>query len=86
MPKRKRRLLVPSGLLSLCLLVLLSGCATPINDTPPSYLLEDCVAVRVNAATNADLLDIIDNQRRALRACNDDKAALREWAASKEAP
>jgi len=76
------------GLTSLCLLALLSGCATapPVTliqrEKPPAHLLLDCPLPAQEFRTNADLLAHILALRGSLRGCNDDKAALREWAES----
>lgn len=62
----------------------LSACGilphTPSPATPPWALLEDCPEPRVTVNTNGDLVRHTRAMRDALRSCNDDKAALREWA------
>lgn len=69
------------GLLAL----LLAGCAHTqapqvIREVPPAALLEDCATPQAQLRTNGDLADHILALRFALRECNNDKAALREWA------
>lgn len=56
--------------------LVLAGCAS--TAAVPEHLLLDCRAVPVEIKTNADLIREIREQRKALAACNDDKAALRE--------
>lgn len=61
--------------------MLMASCASVTKpQAPPWYLLEPCVAEQPPLRTNADLLITIGVLRSALRSCNDDKAALREWA------
>lgn len=48
---------------------------------PPEYLLQDCAEPTANdVTTNGLLLGYVGELRAVLRKCNDDKAALREWA------
>ncbi len=65
-------------------LMLLTGCGTVqteyIRELPPASLLEDCQVPQIVLRTNQDLATHIVDLRGALRACNQDKAALREWA------
>lgn len=75
------------GLISLSLLILLTGCATTERTTvveralPPAHLLEDCTSpFPVHPRTNGELAKHLGDWRAALRACNTDKAALRAWA------
>jgi hypothetical protein len=58
--------------------LVLCGCASVVGP-PPEYLLLDCPAPAVVAATNGDLARTLNQYRWALKACNDDKAALREF-------
>lgn len=60
----------------LCLLAL-TACASQVK-APPPYL-EACPHPVVDRTTNGGLADGIRAYRQALRDCNDDKAALREW-------
>lgn len=73
--------LTPITLLSA---LLLASCATVTPPTtkllPPASLLAECPAPRAALSTNGALVDYILALRNALRLCNDDKAALREWA------
>ncbi len=77
---------MPSGKPLLALLALvLAGCAHTqppqvIRELPPAALLEDCPVPVADLATNGALVDHILSLRYALRECNNDKAALREWA------
>lgn len=87
MPKTKRLQTPLSGLISLSLLGLLSGCATStvteyLRDVPPAYLLTPCVAPSPLVSTNGELLTYVDALHQTLRSCNDDKTTLREWATS----
>lgn len=61
--------------------LLMASCAsvTP-SGAPPWALLEDCTAPQAELRTNGDLIPHIRALRNALRSCNDDKRALREWA------
>lgn len=69
---------------SLLAALALSGCAgsTPllVRDLPPEVLLQDCPEPPANIRTNKDLAEWALALRQALRVCNNDKAALREWA------
>jgi hypothetical protein len=76
-----------NGLLCLCLLLSLTGCGSTEyvrvkeRDTPPVALLQDCAEpLATDVTTNGLLLGYVGQLRSALRKCNDDKAALREWA------
>jgi hypothetical protein len=64
--------------------LLMASCAavTPTSTKllPPASLLADCPAPAPTVSTNGELVDYILALRGALRLCNDDKAALREWA------
>lgn len=66
---------------SLPFLVLLAitGCASTQIGTPPQHLLLDCPEPEIRASTNGELARSLQRFRWALRSCNDDKAALREW-------
>lgn len=64
---------------------ILAGCAgvpttQVIKAVPPEYLLQDCEVPAIRFNTNGDLVDAIVAFRGALRVCNNDKEALREWA------
>jgi hypothetical protein len=59
-----------------CLLAL-TACAAQVRTLPP--YLEDCLHPVVDTSTNGGLARGLLAYRRALRVCNDDKAALREW-------
>jgi hypothetical protein len=67
-------------------MVLLSGCATTktltvtVKEYPPEYLTQDCPAPASIAKKNGELVKDIAALRGAIRTCNVDKAALREWA------
>jgi hypothetical protein len=61
-------------------LLLASCCATTPTAGPPWALLEDCPEPPAQIATNGDLVRHARQLRNALRGCNDDKRALREWA------
>lgn len=66
---------------SLPFMVLLcaAGCATmqqPI--TIPPHLLMVCPEPAMRVLTNGEMASTLNNYHWALRACNDDKAALRE--------
>ena len=79
---------IVTGLTSLCLLTLLSGCASAPAQTPlapPLALLQDCLHPDVPVVTNGDLLRLLRAYEGSLDACNIDKRALREWA-EKAAP
>lgn len=77
-----------SGLASVCLVLLLSGCATTppvVTETkiervyPPAALTGPCPPPELRGNTNADLLDWALELQAELEACNADKAALRQW-------
>lgn len=71
------------GLTSLCLLALLTGCASAPQLTalaPPQPLLQDCPHPDLPVATNGDLLRLLRAYEATVEACNIDKRALREWA------
>jgi hypothetical protein len=61
----------------------LAGCATkPQGHAPaaiPPELVQDCQEPARAFKTNGELLRYSLDLRDALRACNRDKAALREW-------
>ena len=61
--------------------LLLASCAavTP-SGAPPWALLEDCPVNATVPRTNGELVAIRRELLTSLRSCNDDKAALREWA------
>lgn len=74
-------------LLTGVLLLSLTACATrskpPVivqRAKPPATLLADCPVPALDPSTNAELADGALALLGALAACNDDKAALREWA------
>ena len=75
-----------TGLTSLCLLVLLTGCASTERivverDKPPAPLLAHCPEPEARLIErNSDLLLSIQDWKHALRNCNIDKEALRIWA------
>lgn len=66
---------------SLLLVALLAGCAStpPVSEAPTSDLLMDCPAPAVRVKTNGEMADTLSKYRTALKECNDDKAALREF-------
>lgn len=60
------------------ILLMLTGCfATMQTATAPSHLLLECPAPVMDVGTNGKMAATLNNYRWALRACNDDKAALR---------
>lgn len=63
-------------------LLALAGCATKYaqQTLPPEHLLLPCPVPAVQAETNGALARTVLAFKRALQDCNDDKAALREWA------
>jgi hypothetical protein len=61
---------------SLCLLPLLSSCATPVFDRDPQ-LLVDCGRPKLEELTNAGLLKLALEQQAALEKCTAEKRALR---------
>lgn len=70
------------------LVALVTGCATnktpvvyeTIRETPPAHLLLECPDPVVQYETNGDLAQAILAWADALRKCNIDKQALRDWA------
>ena len=62
----------------------LSGCAalspTVLKLMPPAELLQACPSPEYPVGTNGQLAAGILAERNALALCNNDKAALREWA------
>lgn len=64
----------------------LAGCVTtrpsPVKITPPPELLQDCREPAQAIKTNGELVGYALALRDALRGCNRDKQALREWAGS----
>jgi len=68
-------------LLPVCLL---AGCASPVPQVirilPPAELIQDCPVPQVKLRTNGDMANHIVDLRSALKSCNNDKAALRDWA------
>lgn len=63
---------------SILLVLLLTACAQV--QLPPAELLADCREPSATVSTNGLLAKYALDLRTALRSCNDDKAALREWA------
>jgi hypothetical protein len=63
---------------ALLLTLLLAACAQ--FQLPPAELLADCQEPAARVTTNGLLARYALDLRTALRSCNDDKAALREWA------
>ena len=79
---KKLLMLTVGGLMSLSLL----GCATPsvpqvsyIREYPPAALLLPCPKPSVQVLSNGDLVTLSLELSTALDACDDDKAALRDW-------
>lgn len=66
---------------SLPFMVLLcaAGCQSMAPVKLPEHLLLPCPEPTMRRTTNGELADTLDKFKWALRACNDDKAALREW-------
>lgn len=65
-------------------LVVLAGCSTTpsiitVREVPSPELVADCPEPIPRLETNADLAWTIIEYRKALRLCNIDKKALREW-------
>ena len=59
----------------------MAGCtALPVKLTPPSELLEDCRAGSLSFKTNEEVSLSAAKLAAALKLCNLDKKALREWA------
>lgn len=77
----------PEGRVLTLASLLLASCASvapgPVRVLPPLELLQDCPEPLTQHDTNGRLAEGILALRDALRGCNRDKAALREWA---EAP
>lgn len=68
---------------SLLATLLLASCAAvtpPQRILPPIDLLQDCNEPPLQITTNGQLSEYALALRDALRGCNRDKAALREWA------
>jgi hypothetical protein len=66
--------------------IFITGCASnPVfreaREVPPAQLMQDCPAPSPIVTTNGELASYILSLKQVLRLCNDDKAALREWAA-----
>lgn len=60
---------------------LLSKPPVPVRHSPPpAALLADCSVPTLDPATNAELVDGVLALLDSLASCNDDKAALRQWA------
>jgi len=57
-----------------------ASCVTTTPQGPPWALMEDCFVPQARLSTNGDLVPHIRALRSALRSCNDDKKALRDWA------
>lgn len=52
-----------------------------MREVPPAELLRECPSPAFGGPlTNSGLVGYVDDLRAALRACNDDKTALRDWA------
>lgn len=62
-----------------CLTLLLCASCAQVQ-LPPAELLADCQEPAARLSTNGLLARYALDLRTALRGCNDDKAALREWA------
>jgi hypothetical protein len=65
----------------LLLLLAFGGCAQVTVRQPPEVLLADCAEPEARITTNRELAEAYLAMRRALRLCNADKSALRDWAA-----
>lgn len=73
----------PQAAAALFVTLLLASCAAvspPQRILPPVDLLQDCYEPPFAADTNGQLAATALALRDALRGCNRDKAALREWA------
>lgn len=73
----------PLAAVALLSALLLASCASSLPGTrmtPPVELLQDCPEPEATVKTNRQLADYATRLRDALRGCNRDKAALREWA------
>ena len=64
----------------LLMLLVFGGCTSVTVRTPPSALLADCPEPAFTAGTNSELAQAYIGMRQALRLCNVDQHALREWA------
>ncbi len=74
-----------NGLLIVCLLLLLTGCASPpIQHAPPDSLLIDTPIPVAEGRRNVDLMHWANALRCAIVQANADKAALRAWKAGIE--
>lgn len=76
---------VSSGALAASALIVLtlSGCAASPDVSkayPPASLTADCVLAPQDVSTNGALARAYQAAKAALASCNNDKAALREWA------
>lgn len=86
MPYPRYGRVVLAGMTALCLLALLSGCVTtqtvkvPVKVYPPAALMAPCPHPEATATTNGELLAYLEDMASALRSCNQDKQALRDWA------
>jgi hypothetical protein len=72
-------------LVLLCVSMLVMGCASvpaaPLErELPPAEWLEDCAEPPLDVSTNGGLARAVGDLRGALKLCNQDKKALREWA------
>lgn len=68
-------------LMLVALLVTSCATATPgLRLLPPVELLQDCSEPPYRTGTNGQLAEALVSFRDSLRACNRDKAALRDWA------
>lgn len=65
----------------LCAAMAVSGCTSTVVLRPPAEYLRPCVGPELVGSTNGALVEYANNQKQALRACNDDKRAIREWLA-----
>lgn len=76
------------GLLTACLLLSLSGCASQqiqiVRELPPDSLLLDTPIPEAEGRRNADVLNWANALRCAVVQGNADKAALRAWKAGIE--
>lgn len=75
-PLKKSAKLNPNGLVVVCLLLLLSGCAMPVF-IRDARLLEDCGEPVMVDDTEGALLRLALEQRDALLKCTEQKRALR---------
>lgn len=69
----------------ICVSIALGGCSTVQTNSvkmyPPEALLADCKTGPLSFETNEALADSAIKLSAALRLCNNDKKALREWTA-----